>query len=170
MDGNSTLLSLDVIARDAISLPGLPMIWKSSASFSSLSLAISYSLRYSLEIMLRHSFLAATVGAFLFTSVLGSSADIHSVVRRQNQIVFPPANGPCPQNRGQTPCMFSLQSLSMINVLTNFQFLVLPVIVSIFLHQVSATFRHSKASQFVDVAQMTRYSAPHVEVMLVVVL
>jgi hypothetical protein len=170
MDGNSTLLSLDAVARDAISVSGLPMIWISSASFSSSFLVISCSLHYSLKVMVRHSFLAATVGAFLFTSVFGSSADIHSVVKRQNQIVFPPANGPCPQNRGQTPCIFSLKALNMIDFLTHFQFLVLPKIVSIFLHQVSATYKHSKASQSVDVAQMTRYSALHVEVMLVVVL
>jgi hypothetical protein len=56
--------------------------------------------------MVKHSFSSLAVCAVLLTSALAQSGIRYGAMgsKRQNQIVFPPANGPCPQNHGQTPC------------------------------------------------------------------
>jgi hypothetical protein len=103
------------------------------------------------------------LSSVLFNQALGQSGVKYGPMStRQSQIVFPPVDGPCPQNVGQTPCEFLAEDFSkMQNMLTVFQTLAMRQTVWIFLHQAFATYKLSKAFRCVVAALTMRFSVPH---------
>jgi hypothetical protein len=62
----------------------------------------------------------------LFNQALGQPGiNYGPMSTRQNQIVFPPADGPCPQNIGQIPCKLVATDFLEVHIMLNYSRLLL---------------------------------------------